>query len=200
MYTTSLYATICIVKKKMSLSHAIATILIKTPRTGYELSKEFNEKVSYYWQATSQQIYRELARMEAQGLVAVEVIPQQGRPDKKVYSITEKGRKELIEWIAQPSESSATREELLVKIKAGFLVPPRVLINEIERHRQAHQAKLATYHALERQIPDREYLDREEIYLYLTLRCGIAYESMWLSWCEETLKTLRTLEEEDKKK
>ncbi len=184
----------------MSLAHAIATILIKNPRTGYELSKEFNEKVSYYWQATSQQIYRELARMEAQGLVEVEVIPQGGRPDKKVYSITEQGRKELIQWLAQPSESSATREELLVKIKAGFLVPPAILIKEIERHRQAHQTKLDTYYAIERQIPDREHLNREELHLYLTLRCGIAYETMWLNWCEETLTTLRSLEEEDQQK
>lgn len=184
----------------MTLSHAIATILIQSPRTGYELSKEFNEKVSYYWQATSQQIYRELARMEAQGLVEVKVIPQAGRPDKKVYSLTERGRAELIQWIGQPAESSATREELLVKIKAGFLVPPSILIQEIERHRQAHQAKLHTYRAIEGQIPDREHLTREELHLYLTLRCGIAYETMWLNWCTETLATLQSLEKEDQEK
>jgi DNA-binding PadR family transcriptional regulator len=69
--------------------------LLQSPQTGYDLSKEFDEKVSCYWQATSQQIYRELARMEAQGWVAMTVIPQSGRPDKKLYALTELGQQEL---------------------------------------------------------------------------------------------------------
>jgi len=46
----------------------------------------------------------------------------------------------------------------------------------------------------------RRKTDREGLHLYLTLRCGIAYETMWLNWCEETLTTLHSLEEKDLKK
>ncbi len=169
----------------MSLAHAIATILLQSPQTGYDLSKEFDEKVSCYWQATSQQIYRELARMEAQGWVAMTVIPQSGRPDKKLYALTELGQQELRQWIAQPAQPTAIREELLVKVRAGWLVPPPSLLKEIERSKALHQQKLAYYRSLEGEFGDGANLTPSQRHIYLTLRCGIRYETMWMEWCDE---------------
>ncbi|WP_414545135.1 PadR family transcriptional regulator [Nostoc sp. CCY0012] len=174
----------------MSLAHAIASILLQSPRTGYELSKEFNEKVSCYWQATSQQIYRELARMQDKHWVEVEVLPQSARPDKKIYSLTDTGKQELISWIAEPSEPTAIREELLVKVRSGFIVPEDILIREIERRKQLHQQKLDYYHSVEPEFGDLDHLSRPQRHLYLTLRAGIRYETMWIEWCDEAIASL----------
>ncbi|WP_414551838.1 PadR family transcriptional regulator [Anabaena sp. CCY 0017] len=174
----------------MSLAHAIASILLQSPRTGYDLSKEFNEKVSCYWQATSQQIYRELARMQEKNWVEVEVLPQSVRPDKKIYSLTDVGRQELISWIAEPSEATAIRENLLVKVRSGFIVPEDILIREIERRKQFHQQKLEYYRSRELEFGDLNHLSRPERHIYLTLRCGIRYETMWIEWCDEAIASL----------
>jgi DNA-binding PadR family transcriptional regulator len=60
---------------------------------GYDLSKRFDGSVGFFWNATQQQIYRELAKLEDQGWISPQTISQQGRPDKKLYSVTDFGRK-----------------------------------------------------------------------------------------------------------
>ncbi|WP_414527143.1 PadR family transcriptional regulator [Nodularia chucula] len=179
----------------MSLAHAIASILLQSPQTGYDLSKEFNEKVSCYWQATSQQIYRELARMQEKNWVEVEILPQSVRPDKKIYSLTDTGRQELISWIAEPSQATAIREDLLVKVRSGFIVPEDILIREIERRKQFHQQKLDFYRSRELEFGDLKQLSRPHRYMYLTLRCGIRYETTWIEWCDEAIAFLLIPEE-----
>ena len=52
----------------MALSHTILTVLAHSPHSGYDISKRFEESVSCYWQASQQQIYRELGQNGAAGL------------------------------------------------------------------------------------------------------------------------------------
>jgi DNA-binding PadR family transcriptional regulator len=91
-----------------------------------------------YWKASQQQVYRELAKLEDQGMISSKTIHQEGRPDKKLYYITDLGRQHLRIWVAQPSEPTPIREDLLVKLMAGHLVPRQVILQELERRRQIH--------------------------------------------------------------
>jgi DNA-binding PadR family transcriptional regulator len=75
-----------------------------------------------------QQIYRELAQMEEQGWLSTETIHQEGRPDKKLYSVTELDKEQMRQWIGQPAEVSPVKEDILVKLHAGHLVAPEVLL------------------------------------------------------------------------
>ncbi|MCX7595443.1 MAG: PadR family transcriptional regulator, partial [Fischerella sp.] len=87
----------------MALAHAILASLIGRPCSGYDLAKQFDGSVGFFWQATHQQIYRELSKLETQGWITSEIISQEGRPDKKLYSVTELGKQQLKEWIAPVS-------------------------------------------------------------------------------------------------
>jgi DNA-binding PadR family transcriptional regulator len=73
----------------MALSHAILSALTDRPCSGYDLAKQFDGSVGFFWHASHQQIYRELTKLEQQGLVTAEAIAQAGKPDKKVYRVTE---------------------------------------------------------------------------------------------------------------
>ena len=53
------------------------------------------ESVQFFWNATLPQIYRTLNQMESQGWLTVKVEPQEGKPSRKIYSITDEGMKEL---------------------------------------------------------------------------------------------------------
>jgi len=86
----------------MSLKYGLLGLINLTPTTGYELDKEFKDSLKYIWQATSSQIYSELDKMEQQGWLVSERIMQDEKPNKRVYSITEKGKLELLEWMATP--------------------------------------------------------------------------------------------------
>ena len=86
----------------MSLDHAILGFLNYHPYSGYDLKKIFDTSVQHFWSADQSQIYRTLNRLTKQGFAEMEKIPQDDRPDRKVYHITEAGRSELLQWLSGP--------------------------------------------------------------------------------------------------
>ncbi len=76
----------------MSLKHAILGFLNYQPQTGYELKEVFDDSVQHFWSADQSQIYRTLNELMAENYVTMEVVPQDNRPNRKVYSITTSGR------------------------------------------------------------------------------------------------------------
>lgn len=61
----------------MSLPYAILTALAEKSGSGLDLARRFDKSIGYFWSATHQQIYRDLARLEKSGLI--DVTPQPGR-------------------------------------------------------------------------------------------------------------------------
>ena len=53
----------------MALRHAVLAALLEGEASGYQLAKRFDVSVANFWSATPQQLYRELDRLEAEGLV-----------------------------------------------------------------------------------------------------------------------------------
>ena len=177
----------------MALAHTILTVLSERPSSGYDISKRFEESVSCYWKASQQQIYRELGKMEKQGWVDFDLIPQTGKPDKKIYAITEAGRQELERWYPEPTEPAPIREDLLVKVLGGAHLPNATLIQEIQRRRQVHLEQLLTYQAMEACYKADPNPSLQGQYRYLTLRRGLRYEQDWIDWCDEVLAFLNQL-------
>lgn len=178
----------------MALAHAILVSLLDCPSSGYDLAKRFDGSVGFFWDASHQQIYRELSKLEAAGHVWAEVVAQDTRPNKKIYSVTESGTAVLQAWMGQPATMSPLKDDLLVKLFGGYVVPREVMLTELEHHKRQHQARLAEYRAIAaRFFPEPEALSPKGTYQYLTLRSGIHYERSWLTWCEEAIATLRNL-------
>ena len=172
----------------MALSHTILATLSNEALSGYDLWKRFSQETSHYWKASQQQVYRELNKLEAQGAIAPEIISQENRPDKKLYRITGVGKEILIAWLAESTEPMSVREDLLVKVLAGHLVSPEVIIEELKRRQQIHSQKLAGYQNTEREkYADLSKLSLAEKCRYLTFRRGIRYETQWVEWCEEAI-------------
>ncbi len=181
----------------MALAHAILALLLQSPCSGYEVTKKFDYSVGCFWKASHQQVYKELARLEAQGMVGVEVVVQENRPDKKIYTIKEQGKQYMAEWLAQPADVMAVKEELLVKLFVGYLAPPEILVKELERHRQLHADRLAFYQQIQQEeFPNLEAMSLGCRYPYLVLRRGMRYETDYIQWCEEAIAMLQTGESE----
>jgi DNA-binding PadR family transcriptional regulator len=181
-------------KNSMSLAYALLTsLLVDGAKSGYDLVKLFDEQISCYWIASHQQVYRELREMEQQDWVRSERISQVNRPNKNLYDITELGREELAKWVALPSQPTPIREELMPKLKAGFLVPREVLMAEIRRRQAMHREQLQVLLNMEQQFypevgsQDPRSLSYEARLYHLGLRRGIRYQREWVEWCEEAL-------------
>ena len=182
----------------MALAHAILVALLDSPSSGYDLAKRFDSSVGFFWDASHQQIYRELAKLEETGCITAETIHQGTRPNKHLYYITDHGVIFLTNWILSSNNSlSPVKDDLLVKLFGGYLVETDVILQELRRHRKLHQTRLVEYQAIEdRFFPDIEALSQRATYQYLTLRNGIQFEQGWLKWCDEAIVTLQSLYQE----
>ncbi|MEL6603997.1 MAG: PadR family transcriptional regulator [Cyanobacteria bacterium J06614_10] len=174
----------------MALAHTILALLAKRPGSGYDISKHFDEGISCYWKATQQQVYRELGKLKTQGWVNYETLPQDGKPDKKLYQITEAGWAELARWYGEPTEPTPIREDLLVKVLIGHKMPRAQLEKELRHRQQLHTEKLAFYREKEAGLIAVVDQDVEMQFMHLTLKRGIAYEISWLTWCEDVMAVL----------
>src|SRR6266852_1869397 len=174
----------------MALSHAILATLLSGPISGYKLTKRFNAAIGYFWQATHQQIYRELASLEEHGYV--ERVPSPSHSTEKRFALTPEGCNVLSEWIMQPSEPGVLREDLLLKVRAGSLVPPEVLLIELRRRRALHAERLAVYRDIrERDFPDPQRLSYDQRLLYLPLLRGLMFEEENIAWCDTAIGLLQ---------
>jgi DNA-binding PadR family transcriptional regulator len=174
----------------MALEHALLVALREQPASGLELSRRFGKSIGHFWSATHQQIYRVLARMEADGWVVAETVAQQGRPDKKVYDVTAAGREALAAWLATPTAESPLRSELAVKMRGASFGDREAVLESVRQHAADHELRLDLY----RHLMKRDYADGPaglsplELDQYLVLRGGILLEEGQLAWLTEYLE------------
>ncbi len=178
----------------MSLKYAILSLLAHDPLTGYELMKLFDGSVGYFWHATHPQIYKELARLERAGQIAHRSVEQKGRPTKKIYSLSESGRSELLDWLRVPPGTQRVKDEMMLKTFCSGLLSDGEALDLVQRHRELHEIKLQRYRELERFLESGlNVASRDRLGPYLTLRRGIRYERDYIAWCDEAAKLLHRL-------
>ena len=177
----------------MSLSHALMTSLLEKSSSGYDLARRFDKSIGFFWHATHQQIYRELARMEKAGWIASEAAPDGGKTRKRIYRVLSDGQQELQRWAREPAAPMDMRDELMVRLRADAVVGPLGLDIELERRLALHQAKLKAYRAIEQRDfgADKQPLTREAQIQHMILKTGIMYEESWITWSREAIAVLR---------
>lgn len=102
----------------MSLKHGLLGLLHYGPMTGYELDKAFKASLSFFWQAKTSQIYRELDAMEKSGWLVSKRILQTEKPNKRMYTLTDSGKEELMNWLSFPESDIANA----MRVKSAFLM------------------------------------------------------------------------------
>jgi DNA-binding PadR family transcriptional regulator len=180
----------------VALRYAVLAALLEGEASGYELAKRFDASVANFWTATPQQLYRELDRLEGEGLLTARVVEQQRRPNKRMFGITDTGRAALRDFIAAPTRPDAVRGELLVKVQAVDAGEVESVVAAIEERMDWSRAKLARYDRLRARMlagrDEDEYLRTvERVGPYLTLMRGRGYEQEYLRWSEDVLAILR---------
>lgn len=120
---------------KLKLEHYILGLLTMNPRTGYDVKKHLDTEGRFdRRKAPLSQIYTTLKRMTENNLVTFEEEKRNGKPDLKIYSITQEGRNELITFLRGPIKPTFRYNDstLLFRIRYAFLVKPDVTIKQIQ--------------------------------------------------------------------
>ncbi|MFD3539016.1 PadR family transcriptional regulator [Streptomyces sp. NPDC058662] len=180
----------------MALRHAVLTALLDDEYSGYQLAKAFHISVANFWPAQPQQLYAELAKLEKEGLVAGREVVQEGRPNKRLFRVTDAGRAELEAFAAAAAKPSVIRDDLLVKVQAGDRVGTASVIVQLEERARAAEAKLELLRKLllgmRGDADEEEFLRRgERIGGYLTCLRGVAFEEGHRDWCLRAAAVLK---------
>jgi PadR family transcriptional regulator AphA len=177
----------------VSLDHAILGFLHYGPSSGYDLKAIFDLSVQHFWPADQSQIYRTLARLTAQGLVAMERVEQEERPDRKVYQLTPVGEEELRRWLATPLPMKGGRSAALVQVFFAAQLSDDDILTIFQRAAAQCREGLAQLQAIpEQAVPQREALASPRDYYcwMLTLECGIRSSEAHLAWLESVIERI----------
>jgi PadR family transcriptional regulator, regulatory protein AphA len=131
----------------MSLRHALLGVLKDRPMTGYDLVRHFQGTVGYLWSAPQSQIYPELRRMEAVGLIAATVAPRGQRAQKRIYAVTEAGMAELRRWASEFSPLPAQRDPVYLKAAFFDLASVESAREQLRGHIAQHQWRIEQWQA-----------------------------------------------------
>lgn len=104
------------VRPARATTMVVLALLAQGPNTGYGLALLMQGTLRHVWRARLQQVYFDLARLARAGLVSVRAVPISNRPSKKEYSLTEKGRAALGDWLLRRPSRPLLRDELLVML------------------------------------------------------------------------------------
>ena len=172
----------------MALKHVILGVLLDGACTGYDITKKFDDVLGYFWKASHQQIYRELAKLSSQKFVVYSEIKQTNKPNKKIYTITEQGQHALLAWISAPTEIKIKNDEVLVKLYVAHHADPDKKKKILLDAQQQHQKQYNHYKVLEKYCFDGSSQggDMDKL-VHMTLKKGLLLEKARLDWCTECL-------------
>jgi DNA-binding PadR family transcriptional regulator len=176
----------------MSLPFGLLGLLQYRDSTGYELSKIFDESLQNFWIAQTSQIYRELDRMEKQGLVSSQSVIQEKKPNKRMYSITDDGRTAFREWLSNGvAQFESPHIKFLVRVFFGADAPEATLsllkdcrdmcLSVLEELPMRVQPNIERYAY---DVPDGE---NRRIYWEMTLDYGITQARITLEWAQRCI-------------
>lgn len=171
--------------------------------TGYELDRAFKASLSFFWQAKTSQIYRELDAMERNGWLSSKRVIQSEKPNKRVYTITEGGKEELSKWLSLPETDIANA----MSVKSAFLM--RVFFaGELRKSQSMEMLKTYRQKCLESSkelgaaydaISEYKGIvgdDRKSKYWEISVLYGEAFFGAGINWADKAIAILEKEAEE----
>ena len=165
--------------------------------SGYDLKQLMDVSTSHFWHAKQSQIYTTLKKLEKDGFVISHIEPQESRPNRRVYEITESGQIDLKKWLSQPLMTIESRKEtLLLKLFFSAQLDLQAVLTELRLQRNLHQAELSKYQTTTKDVI-KQFSASEDMQADARLwesarRFGELYEEMFIQWADEVIENLES--------
>lgn len=177
----------------MALAEAILVCLTDRPMSGYDLAKNFDASIGFFWRASHQQIYRELGRLREKGYVKSQEITQTGKPNRIMHTITPEGQRALKTWSVKPAKVPSVKDELLVKFYALEHMDMSAMKEQLAIRIEQHQTKLSKYHRIKERFYDGQDLTLNQKGKLIMLEMGIEEETQRIERFQEAMMKLSHL-------
>jgi len=164
----------------MSLQHVLLVLLSKESNTGYGVGRLLRDELSHLWDARLQQIYSELAKLEARGLLAVETVELPNRPAKKIYSLTGDGQEALDAWLLTRPTPRVCKDDFLVRLVCLERLSPQLLARRLEERLDEMTREEARLSTLAAKI---SRTDPAQLGSLLALEAALTRAQAEAAWC-----------------
>lgn len=167
------------------LGNILLGLLTGGERTGYELTRDFDVSLANVWAANHSQIYPELAKLEAAGLIRKTAAGPRG---SQRYAITPAGETAVRTWLGETRPSQTPRAEWMVRVFFLGLLPPDRAVAYLEDQEQQHAAQLERYREY---AADCSLDDPAERWSRVALEAGMRFEAAmteWAAWAKSELR------------
>jgi PadR family transcriptional regulator AphA len=165
---------------------AVLGLLAWREASGYDLSKAIENTVGYFWTTAPSRVYAVLQRLHERGLVARRDVAEGRRPPKALYRPTERGREELLAWLAADADPDALRSPFLLRLFLGEFLPPARVRELVEERRRRAEELVAELERVERELEGVP----EELHGLLTAQYGLARARATIAWADDALARL----------
>jgi PadR family transcriptional regulator, regulatory protein AphA len=155
-------------------------LLAERPMSGYDLAKCFDESLAQVWSAGHSQIYPELARLKAAGLIE-DADDEPGSRGRKVYRVTGEGVAEVRRWLLETEPDPNPRNEARLRMFFLWVLDPNDVRAYIRRQGEIHRETLARYEAVARTVVPKSPAQRAA---RVALHAGIRQERAMAEWAD----------------
>lgn len=175
------------------LKHGILGLLNYHEMTGYEIMEVFRDSLNYFWDAKTSQIYRELKNLEQKRWVTKTVVPQSGKPDKNMYSVTQEGKAELLRWLGDGDTGLRAKTPILMKVFFLGERSPEENIRYFENVKKTCQLFLKSLESVPRSIETYGSSigqPEKSLYWQMTVEYGQKILKMQIEWAQDCIRIL----------
>jgi PadR family transcriptional regulator AphA len=176
------------------LKYAILGFLNYRPMTGYDIEQWMKVSTGHFWHARISQIYTTLKGLESDQLVISHVEPGAGKPDRRVYTLTDVGRDDLLKWLNEPLiEPEVKKDTLLLKLFFGLPAGKVALLTQLRLQLELHKNQKHVYaeqspREMMRFLAEQPELAEHALLWELTRRYGEMYEAAYIQWLEDSIQ------------
>jgi DNA-binding PadR family transcriptional regulator len=169
------------------LGYAILGLINKQDITGYDLIKIFNDSVFDFWSANQSQVYPELKKLVQAGLIQYQVVIQGECLEKKLYSITEKGREELEKWMLEEEPPlPASKDVFKLRLYFSEHLKKEDLLQKLKSRQDKCSRLLKRYKTKISEYQDSA-VPPENLGDFLLLKGAIAHLESQILWLDESI-------------
>lgn len=151
--------------------------------SGYELTKTFDRSLRHVWPAKHSQIYPELARLQARGLIKQVGDGPRGR---KTYGVTDTGRAELRRWLTETTPDRTERSESFLRLFFLWTLDVDEAVSYLREEIEWHWAGLQEYEAIDRAGTAEGFGPWGRVPIGL----GLRYKEMMIDYLEWAIEEL----------
>jgi DNA-binding PadR family transcriptional regulator len=174
-------------------AYVILGVLGLGPHSGYDIKQLADMSTRHFWATSYGQIYPELKRLTASGLIKPKDASR-GTRQRTLYSLTAKGRQTLHAWVSNPaSESLEIRDEMLLKLFFADEMTQTEMVRHLEamvRRHKEHAAALREHEPMAKAQPHRMK--------YEVMRFGIGFHEWCADWFGNLAKEIEAGKEAKK--